>query len=224
MYAELLLLLYVLPGFFFVSRCAQGNAEIRDISLGILLLAMSVWIKSEGLLYFSSAVILLVSFTFLGGKRRFSNKELSVAIFAPALVFIAPWALCRWRFGLDMGDFDLSKPISQGLRSCAGDLWLAALRALRHMFINIKASGGIWIFISIGAMSSLVNKTTDWKDFFIYSFVGIMTVYFVGIFFFSSRPADWHVEALPRLLLVLGTALLPFAMADFFYRPQTWSE
>ncbi len=158
------------------------------------------------------ACFLLVFFYLFMGRHERKLSIIIPPIISIFFIFLVPWLFVRIVFGFSIVDFDLSVPFTAGYSSCLYNFWIAFLRVCEHMFWNIRASGAVWIFIIGLFFLKFRISGFDVGDWFIISYLVLMIALFVGIFFFSVRPIDWHVEALPRLLLVIGTAVLPIAM------------
>lgn len=199
LYAENLLLLYILWGVYLIYRYLKNN-ELQFIILGYLFLASSAWIKNEGLVYFASAgafVLFLELFKY--NKKSFITSLLLFLI--PAILLILPWAFFKYYINIPMRDFNLSQIFITQWTITLNTLILSSRKFLSNIFIELKNSSGLWYII---IFSILFRFKSIYKriDYLFILWISIFTcILFALSFAFSIRPLEWHMDAIERLLL-----------------------
>jgi len=197
LYAENLMLLYVLWGVSLLYRNLKNNKN-QEL-LGIMLLALATWIKNEGIVYFMTIGVLIIIFHLI---RKEKTKILkSLALFAIIATFlILPWMFFKYYFHIETRDFNILGIVKISLSKTMSILKLSALEFSKTMFVNIKETCGLWyLFIIIFVLH--IKEIVKQKEMMLFTFSTLLTItMFCGVFIFSTRELSWHMDAIPRLL------------------------
>ena len=208
MYAETCLLLFVLPGVFLVYESFRTR-KVVESSFGVLLLAMSAWIKNEGLMFLSITTVFITLDLFLVGWKKDRAWMLLAAGIVGLMIFAVPWRIICWWLGIGLYDF--------GPHLEASYFGLAWMKFIRCMIMNPMEYGFLWSGIVLFAVAAVILKKWHNGMSFVLFFLLMAVLVFTLLFVFSSREIGWHLNALPRILMVPGMAgfvLLSGALCD----------
>jgi len=202
-YAETLLCLFALSGLYCLY-CFRKKENRFCLFLGFAFLAAAAWVKNEGLLIFFlgwglfSAVVLLEN-------KRFRAPSFVLALVLPllgALVFVLPWTFFRARLDIGVWDFDWTRiqtPAKLFNPETVKTIW-AHLRD--SLFSRLSLSNGTWIGGAVLLVSGWRTLLKNRGIRFLLVFVLLLTIGYACTFLFSTRPLTWHLNALPRILLL----------------------
>jgi hypothetical protein len=198
LYAENLLILYLLGGFFLLSRhLSGGDRDDVLFVLGLAMLAGAAWTKNEGLMIFCVTVI---AFILSAGFKRVIHRENSAAFLAVFICLVLPWIVFRSIFDIAVRDFNFEK---YGISDWE-EIFSAASRVLGHLFSVLFITprySGIWIlFFTVVLLSIRDAVESRPARFFLISIAGIMCAYPI-LFVFSARNFNWHLLSFGRILL-----------------------
>ena len=217
-YAENLLILYVFWGVSFLLKSLKEDMRRGDVSAGLLLLAGGACVKNEGLIYFTFAVVFILSVQII---RIFRCKKVDMdrgilksnflysAVFAVAAfaLFILPWLLFRKVLGIEVRDFDIAGKLQLILED--GFVKSGSMKVLKEtlkcfgsdMFVNLKTSVGVWycLLLSLFFMRRRVFRVN--VIFLLWITIMPLLIY-AGAFIFSTRELGWHLDSVKRLLLL----------------------
>lgn len=210
LYAENLMLLYLLWGIY--QLYLSFKTDTTPKSIGIILLAFSTWIKSEGIIYFISIAVLIIIFHFM---RQEKKKLLeSLRLFAiVGVVLILPWIVFKYYFHINTRDFNILGVLTIPLSKTLSVLKLSTLEFSKSLLVNIKGNCGLWYLI-IAIMILYIKKVLKEKEIMLFIFSTLLTIIiFWGVFIFSTRELSWHMDAIPRLLYAPNAILLIFFSA-----------
>lgn len=208
MYAEHLLTLQVLAGFYFLY-CFLNNTEQKRLLLaGFLLLGGGAWIKNEGLLIYTVAFALLL---LLRGSRKWNIRNLAKdlpAMITPALIFILPWFLFRSLLNIPTIDFNFGKIIDINQWFFLPNIKEIARVFLKKMFLEIRYSCGVWILLAFTTIVHAPQLARRRASRFLAIAIAIIILVYFAVFLFSTKRLDWHLRIVPRILLVPSSLAL----------------
>lgn len=208
MYAEHLLTLQVLAGFYFLYCFLDNTKQKRLLLTGFLLLGGGTWVKNEGLLIYTAAFALIL---LLRSSREWNIHNLAKdlpAMITPALIFILPWLLFRSLLNIPTTDFDFGKITDINQWFFLPNIKEIVRAFLEKMFLEIRYSCGVWILLAFTTITNarqLARRRT--LSFLAVAITIIILVYF-ATFLFSTKRLDWHLRAVPRILLVPSSLAL----------------
>ena len=217
LYAENLLLLYIIWGTCFIIRYLRGDEEVKNLLFGILLLAGASCVKNEGLIYFALVLFYMIVYfgvkMFREGRREIAERKklrtdvFKFVIYATAIfaVFILPWLLFRYFNEIKVHDFDfmgkMQLIIKEGFADNGAWEFKVTLNKLyRNMFVDLKLSCGVW-YCFILSLFFIRWRLFKAENLFLLWFIVVPIAIYAVSFIFSVRNLDWHAAALPRLLL-----------------------
>ncbi len=230
LYAENLLILYELWGIYLLFDFIRRGGD-RRISgrwhggtlLPILLLGAGACVKNEGALYFVLAgLYFLISFFYrcCFGKESLRNRIIRnphtstlLQLFMLGIIIILPWQLFRYFLNIRLVDFDVISKLhlieNKGFfeSGCCDMFKLSLSRFVRAMFVNLNETCGIWYFL-IFALIALKKRIFTKEILFLLLMICVPIILFLLSFIFSIRPIKWHLDAVPRLLLVPAISAL----------------
>lgn len=226
LYSENLMLLYILWGSYFIYRYIKESIDSREsLSLlisGFLLLAGGASVKNEGLIYFTIATVFVIMMHLIRILRTIImhkesgtenlKKELIKAIRAVivggsvSLLFIVPWLLFRYHYDIEVRDFSLTEKLKLIFKE--GFVHSGSYEVLKQsiskfanaMFIDVTVSCGLWYFLIL-LLLRLRKKMFRKENLFLLLMIFLPVAIFAVSFIFSTRMLDWHLNAVPRLLL-----------------------
>ena len=201
LYAETTLLLFLVPGVWLVQRYLRERVA-SDLWLGVLLLGMAAWIKQEGLFYLALILLWLA----VDGWRRRQWRSLAGAAAVVSVLLVVPWACCRWATGVPLYDFALGRPWAVGFRETWHVLGLGWRQGTAWMFLDLAASGGLWILAVALLVGRVVRSPRQGSGIWFAGYAALVpAAFFMSLYIFSVRELAWHLDSsLPRLLLVAG--------------------
>ena len=220
MYADNLLLLYVLWGTYFLylyfknnSSEENQNSAVTELYSAFFLLGGAAWVKNEGLLYFLLAALFVVSSPLLR-KRKTSSarskcfRNILTAVLLPCTIFIIPWTLFKYFMGVAIRDFSISSKfysvLSGGGRAIKESLHVLGQSFAKFadtIFVKLGENCFIWYILLISLIckfSAVKNKRNMLLIYMITMPVAIFAVSFI----FSTRRIEWHLAATERLVFI----------------------
>lgn len=202
LYADNLLLLYTIQGFYLIYVYLKNRRNADCLYLGLFLLAGGAWIKNEGLLYFLLAVLCILILDFGKPRRREILRTYIPAIFISTAVCILPWLMFRYYLEIALYDFAFSMGLQLSTAEIFGILKQSALRALSNMFVRVGDNCGVW-YALIFVLAFYGKKIAQNKALLFPLMITFSAIlFFILIFVFSTRPPDWHLRSIQRIFLI----------------------
>ena len=204
----------------------QGGVWRSSLLLfcGFIFLAGGACVKNEGFIYFALATLYIFMILLcryfkhvfndyrgksddIYGDARKSTYPYFAAVLLSAALFIVPWMLFRYYLNVPVRDFSIMEKLrimkNTGFieSGSLGILKLSCGKFLYTMFVDLQASCGVWYFLII--LFFVMRKKLFQKHLlFLICMIFLPIAIFAVSFIFSLRPIGWHMDAIPRLLLV----------------------
>ena len=209
LYADNILLIYLMAGFYLLVLYFEER-HWKLLIAGFLFLGAATWIKNEGLIYFSltAAFVIIAKYIeqYKAKQLETQNRAYSgiyqtmliIAIFA--MIFILPWQLFKYYMDIPTRDFAVTGKIFS-LPDSYAILKAAVSKFSRVMFLEIDKNCGIW-YAFILILVLFRKKLLRHEHIFLMLMIFISIVIFAISFIFSTRPLDWHMESISRILII----------------------
>jgi hypothetical protein len=169
---------------------AHSNAKIW---CAMLMLGSLAWIKNEGAIVFFVGVL---AFWVASGRLTW------VPALVSALVFIVPWRLFAWSIGAEAWDYDLHKPLEVGMSKNIHTLTATWTHFGKIAFVNFTDYGMVWCLLPVLLLVRWRRVVEDRRIIFLLMWMMGLLLVFTSVFLFSTRPLEWHLLALNRLIML----------------------
>ena len=192
---------------------------------GFILLAGGACVKNEGVIYFGIATVytlLLLCTVFFRYCVVWRKKEVVgvnsvtscgsicrvvVVVLISGIFLIVPWMLFRYFLDVPVGDFSIIEKMrtiyNEGFVASGsyGVLKMSVKKFIDAMFVDLTISCGVWYFLAT-ALIILRKQLLQKEVVFLILMIFVPIAIFAASFIFSTRPLGWHMDAIPRLLLI----------------------
>jgi hypothetical protein len=224
LYAEPLLMLFVLWGVFFWVRYLEEGHEM-NLFLNSLFFAFCMLVKNEGILLCVVNILVISAFSL---KKCSSAADWKIAgvellkrfltLAVPFFLLLIPSAAQRYFFGAENYDFALSRIGNMDSLEIIKVFLTSVSEMLKNLFFDTRANL-IFSFLIPFAIILLLRKERKGRSGASYCILLALIYIFiiVGSFIFSMRPISWHIRSLPRIMLMpeLIISFAVIALAGF---------